>query len=298
MQKKIKRRLFLTAGVSVLGVAASGCGASVYSYDIEPAWIEINTLSLHLSRLDPHFDNYRIVQLSDIHSDLMWMDKPRLEHIVQLVNDQQPDIVAITGDFISGIVNDKKLAALTPLRSLRARDGVFAVLGNHDHWAEPWGEPVRIRRLLQDCGIHELNDRVHTLQRAGSMLHFVGLDDLWPDSDYIPPIWSHRDRLTRIVEGLPSAGTVILLVHEPDFADIAASVGRVDLQLSGHTHGGQVRIPFYGALRLPPLGQRYPSGLYRSGSMLHYTNRGVGMVSPLVRFNCRPEITVFACHPA
>jgi predicted MPP superfamily phosphohydrolase len=81
-------------------------------------------------------------------------------------------------------------------------------------------------------------------------------------------------------------------------ADIATSVGRVDLQLSGHTHGGQVRIPFYGALRLPPLGQRYPSGLYRSGSMLHYTNRGVGMVSPLVRFNCRPEITVFACHPA
>jgi predicted MPP superfamily phosphohydrolase len=91
-------------------------------------------------------------------------------------------------------------------------------------------------------------------------------------------------------------GAAILLVHEPDFADIAATAGRIDLQLSGHTHGGQVRIPGYGALHLPRLGKKYQAGLYQVNTMLHYTNRGLGMMEPQVRFNCRPEITVFTCN--
>jgi predicted MPP superfamily phosphohydrolase len=84
-----------------------------------------------------------------------------------------------------------------------------------------------------------------------------------------------------------------LLVHEPDFADVTAQVGRYDLSLSGHSHGGQVRVPFIGAIRVPPLSHQYPCGLYQVKNLQHYTNRGLGMVAPEVRLNCRPEITVF-----
>jgi predicted MPP superfamily phosphohydrolase len=83
----------------------------------------------------------------------------------------------------------------------------------------------------------------------------------------------------------------VLLAHEPDFADTSAATGRFALQISGHSHGGQVRLPFM-RLVLPQLGEKYPMGLYQVGGMYQYTNRGLGMVSPRVRFNCRPEITI------
>ncbi|HYN87535.1 MAG TPA: hypothetical protein VER55_03345, partial [Ardenticatenaceae bacterium] len=97
----------------------------------------------------------------------------------------------------------------------------------------------------------------------------------------------------RVLAHLPPDGAAILLAHEPDFADISAATGRFDLQLSGHSHGGQVIVPFAGPLIGPRYGQNYPVGRYQVGSMIQYTNRGIGMVAPLVRFNCRPEVTVF-----
>ena len=100
-------------------------------------------------------------------------------------------------------------------------------------------------------------------------------------------------RLNDVIEELKDESAAILLAHEPDFADLSSKTGRFDLQLSGHSHGGQVVVPFYGPLVLPYLGQKYPSGLYQVGEMLQYTNRGVGMIEPAVRFNCPPEITVF-----
>jgi predicted MPP superfamily phosphohydrolase len=97
---------------------------------------------------------------------------------------------------------------------------------------------------------------------------------------------------------LKDDSAAILLAHEPDFADISMRTNRFDLQVSGHSHGGQVVFPFYGPPILPYLGQKYPSGLYRVGSMLQYTNRGVGMIDPPIRFNCPPEITMFELQPA
>lgn len=296
--KTISRRTFLTAGLSALGGVVSGGSTALYAYQIEPAWLDIHPQPLHLSRLDPQFENYRIVQISDIHADLMWMDNPRFEEIVHLVNALQADLILITGDYLSGIINEQKLAVLSSLRFLHAPDGVFTVLGNHDYWGEPYWGPIRLRKHLHAWGIHELKNDTQTIKRGTGMLHLVGLDDLWPDSRYFTPLAAHRPLLVGLLEDLPATGAVILLVHEPDFADIAASVGRIDAQLSGHSHGGQVCLPLYGPLILPTLGERYPSGLYRTGTLLHYTNRGVGMMSPLVRFNCRPEITVFTCHRA
>jgi predicted MPP superfamily phosphohydrolase len=98
--------------------------------------------------------------------------------------------------------------------------------------------------------------------------------------------------LHQLTTSLPGEGAAILLVHEPDFADVAAYNQRIDLQLSGHSHGGQVRIPFYGPLILPALSRTYPKGLYSISNMLLYTNRGLGMLPPQLRFGCRPEIAV------
>jgi len=106
------------------------------------------------------------------------------------------------------------------------------------------------------------------------------------------------NRLDQVLASLPADGAAILLAHEPDFADTSAAAGRFDLQISGHTHGGQINLPLIGPPILPEMGQKYPSGLYNIGDMLLYTNRGVGVTTVNARFNCRPEITVFTLEPA
>ncbi|TMC22901.1 MAG: metallophosphoesterase [Chloroflexi bacterium] len=291
----LKRRDILKyTGIAGMGAVVAGSGSLFYMGTIEPAWLDVVSVNLHLSRLAPAFNGYRIVQLSDIHADMTWMDAGRLSYVVGAANAQNPDLIVITGDFVTYLY-DGMADTLSVLKGLRARDGVFAVLGNHDHWSDA----NEVSTLIRAYGIQELNNRVHTIQRANTMLHLVGMDDLWvrPEDNYVP-VWAHQTILTPLLQTLPAEGAALLLVHEPDFADVAAATGRIDVQLSGHTHGGQVRLPGRGALRLPYLGKRYQAGLYRVQTMWHYTSRGLGTVEPQVRFNCRPEITVFTCRAA
>jgi predicted MPP superfamily phosphohydrolase len=256
-------------------------GGLVYVRKVEPEYVEVVPVSLVLPRLDARFDGYQVAQISDLHAD-SWMTPGRVLGLVKLVNEQEPDLVAITGDFASYsrfrslIRHASALAA--PLRRLRAPDGVVAVYGNHDHKSNP----QVVREVLTASGITELRNTVQTLRRGGAVLHLCGVDDVregTPDLD-------------RALQDLPEEGAAILLIHEPDFADESAAVGRFDLQLSGHSHGGQVGLPLIRYLFLPKLSRRYPSGLYRVGGMFLYTNRGLG-AHPRFRFNCRPEITVF-----
>ncbi len=104
---------------------------------------------------------------------------------------------------------------------------------------------------------------------------------------------ARKDRLDLVLEKLPEDSPAILLAHEPDFAEKSARTGRFALQISGHTHGGQVRLPWIGAPILPRNGHKYPSGFYRVGEMIQYTNRGIGLGGKALRYHCRPEITVF-----
>lgn len=275
-----------------LGTGATGCGSLLWSKYIEPQWVEVTTTRVSLPRLDPAFATYRIVQLSDLHVDGVWMNTDRLGSIVENTNALHPDLVVMTGDFVTGLHRDSR-AVLSRLQSIQARDGVFAVLGNHDHWTSA----DIIRSYLHEYGIRELADQVHTIVRGSALLHVIGMDDLWPSNRTLQPVWAHQGRLTSLLAGLPATGAAILLVHEPDFADVAASTGRIDLQLSGHTHGGQVRLPWSGAVRTAPLGEHYIAGCYRVQSMQVYTNRGLGMIPPRIRFNCRPEISLFICSP-
>jgi predicted MPP superfamily phosphohydrolase len=273
---RVRRRLRLPAAVA--GICVAGAGGVGYALGVEPAWTEVVPVRVTLTRLSPAYRGYRIVQLSDIHLG-DGMSRRRLEVIVRLANAQRPDLIALTGDFVTRAAERWAPDLVAGLCGLRARDGVVAVLGNHDYQA---GAAV-IRAALSASGVVELGNATHTLERDGARLHLAGVDD----------IWERKGRLDLVLARLPREGAAVLLAHEPDFADVSAASGRFDLQISGHSHGGQVVLPFYGPLYLPPFAERYPSGRYQVGRMVQYTNRGVGTLGRPLRFNCRPEITVF-----
>jgi predicted MPP superfamily phosphohydrolase len=234
-------------------------------------------VELTLPRLAPEFDGYRIVQFGDLHLD-DWSKPERLHRIVERVNEQQPDLVAITGDFASYSAKEFDAERLVEaLRGLRARDGCVAILGNHDYLTDV----KLVRRCMRDGGITELINSVRTLRRGDAALHVAGIDD----------VMEGKSRLDLVLWELPEDGAAILLAHEPDFADVSSATGRFDLQLSGHSHGGQVAVPFLRRLVLPPFSQRYTRGLYDVRGMIQYTNRGIGFVHARLRFLCRPEIT-------
>ena len=282
----------MTRRLVSLGTALGGAllGGLVYARYAEPYWISTERVELTLPRLAPPFDGYRIVQISDLHLD-GWMTKERLERIVALVNEQEPDLVAITGDFVA-VSTDYITDLPGPLGRLRTADGVVAVLGNHDHL----NDADAVRRALSSAGIVDVSNTILTLRRNGTALHICGVDS----------VLEGYDRLDEVLEALEDVepGCAILLAHEPDFADESSATGRFDLQLSGHSHGAQVRIPFLetpyivpllsrlGFSFVPPLIYEYPSGLYRVGEMYQYTNRGLGVIFARFRLNARPEITV------
>jgi predicted MPP superfamily phosphohydrolase len=272
-----RRQLLKRAGLLALGTVVVGSGWE-YTTGIEPDWLDIQPVTLTLPRLAPAFDGYQVVQFSDIHMS-SWMTRARLADVVGVVNAQGADLIALTGDFVSNLSDAIAQDLIDVLGTLRAPDGTVAVLGNHDHWTDA----AVIHRVIQESGMVDLTNTVHTLDRGGVPLHLAGVDD----------IWEQHDRLDDVLGQLPQDGAAILLAHEPDFADTSAATGRFDLELSGHSHGGQVIIPFVGPPHLPYLGRKYPLGRYQVGRMIQYTNRGVGMIPPRVRFNCRPEITVF-----
>lgn len=281
----LTRRTLLRAALRT-AVAMPLAGAAGFGYvrEVEPRWFDTEEHDLALPGLDPAFDGYRLVQLSDIHMD-RWMTGGRLGGVVDAINRLGADLIAITGDFVTPDPPDPHLAELLPqLRRLAARDGTVAVLGNHDHWTNA----AAVGATLRDAGVIELANAIRPIRRGAATLHLAGVDDTWAGRPDLGPLMAE----------LPVGAGAILLAHEPDFADLSGPTGRFALQLSGHSHGGQVSLPFLGAPILPPFGQKYPRGFFRVGGMTGYTNRGLGMIEPYGRFGCRPEVTVLTLHPA
>ncbi len=279
MAKLMSRRKFLritTAGVA--GIGLSGIAGSAYITRVEPDLVVITRLTIPVRNLPPAFNGFTLTQISDIHlAD--WMTLDRMMAIVKQVNALNPDAVAITGDFVSGIGPDTPAEITHFVSNLQARYGVFASLGNHDHWTHA----PTVHKAVTAGNAALLRNQHTGIQRGQSTLYVAGVDD----------VWEKHDDLNAALNGIPANSAVVLLAHEPDFADEVAKDNRVSLQISGHSHGGQVRLPGVGALALPEWGQKYQMGLYNINGMALYTNRGVGMVAPHVRFNCRPEITHF-----
>ncbi|KAB2867048.1 MAG: metallophosphoesterase [Anaerolineae bacterium] len=280
MSRHISRRQFLkTMALSTIATTSLGGGSWLYATEIEPEHVAIERTTLKISRLDPAFHGYKLAHISDLHMDHTWMTEERLLDLMRLVNEQKPDAIAITGDFVTDEAIPFENSLVKALQMLNPRDNTVAVLGNHDHWTNA----TIVRRAIGKSGITDLNNAVYTLRRGDAMLHLCGVND----------IWENQHRLDLVLQDLPADGAAILLSHEPDYADVSSQIGRFDLQLSGHSHGGQVQVPFVGPVALPYMAHKYPSGLYTVNGMYQYTNRGLGMVSPQVRVNCPPEITIF-----
>ena len=281
---RLSRRDFLKLlGVAALDFVLLAIGGVGYGFLMEPNQFKVETVRLKLPRLARSFSGLRLAQISDIHMG-GWMNGKRLQRVADLVIDQKPDLLLITGDFLIGhdalTISQQSIQDLIlELSRLSSSFPTFAVLGNHDYWTDV----ETVRHILTSSGTTDLTNAVSTLKRGEDSLHICGVDD----------IWEGDARLDDVISQLADGGPAILMAHEPDFADTSAATGRFDLQLSGHTHGGQVVLPFIGPPILPHLGRKYPSGLYQVGEMIQYTNRGVGMARLPVRINCPPEITVF-----
>lgn len=283
-EKELTRRDFLkllkTVVIDFTLLTVGGLG---YGYLMEPKRVVVEKVSLTLQRLPSAFSGIRMAQISDIHMG-GWMNAKRLQEVVNMVVNENPDLFLLTGDFLIGHDFDENsmrhlnetAEILSPLtRSVPS----FGVLGNHDYWTDS----DAVRDMLKSCDIMDLTNTISTISRGDDKLHLCGVDD----------VWMGDVRLNSVLNELPDNDVAILLAHEPDFADESALTGRFDLQVSGHTHGGQVVLPFFGPPVLPYLGRKYPSGLYKVGNMFQYTNRGVGMARMPIRFNCPPEITIF-----
>lgn len=286
-EPKWTRRNLLRAGVRLgtLGMAA-GLSGTAYAAEIEPDWVEIKRLELKLKRLPRAFDGFRIAHISDIHIEGGDMVK-RFPSLCDLVSAQGADAIAMTGDYSAYGGDWQGEALFQGFRRLKAPAGVFAVMGNHDHRRSGDSDPdtgVRlVRRAFARAGVQELPNRAVVLTRDAQTLCIAGFDDAMTGHAYFPDITAD----------MPKGSAAVVLHHEPDFADVWAPSKCFDLMLSGHSHGGQIALPFFGPLRLPPFSEKYPRGLYQVGDMKLYTNRGLGTISLPIRFCARPEITVF-----
>jgi predicted MPP superfamily phosphohydrolase len=264
----------MSVGVSLKRFMSLAIGSVDYA-----KWnsLEITRLRVALPNLPRAFDGLTLVQVSDLHMG-EWMTLSRMQYVAEQVNALRPDVIALTGDFVGALRADTPSELSRSLRALRAREGIFGVLGNHDHYTHA----PTVRRAIRNAGnVQLLSNENAIIERGEQRLYIAGLDDIERNQHDLP----------QALNGIPHSAAVILLAHEPDYADEVAKTGRVGLQLSGHTHGGQVRVPGIGAPVLPVLGRKYPMGLYVVDDLLLYVNRGVGMVSLYLRVNCRPEIT-------
>jgi len=284
--KRFTRRRFLFAGAA-LAAGAAVLGADGLAESNHPRVVRVD---IALARLPRAFDGYTIAQVSDFHYEEHFSAVP-IAKSVEMVNRLAPDLTVLTGDFVTVPVFEwrKFLAqaaatALPCARILKQLAGPkFAILGNHD----VVGYPETVLAALETNEIPVLRNRALPLERNGARIWLAGVDDVLKGHPNLP----------RTLAGIPPGEATILLAHEPDFADQAVR-RPVDLQLSGHSHGGQVWIPGIGAPWLPTLARKYPRGLYRIGQLILYTNIGIGTIRAPIRINCPPEVTLITLRSA
>jgi predicted MPP superfamily phosphohydrolase len=274
-----RRRFLQLSGLGAAGVLAYSVG------EYERHHLEITHRTVELARLSPALDGVRIAQISDIHFE-QYTEPDFLRHVVDQVNRLAPDLVVLTGDFISEGPMPKAYGAKSSYRCAEILTGIdcpgrWCVLGNHDAVVDP----TMVTDALETHGLPVLANAHVPFERNGARLWIGGVKDIGesdPDLHLATP------------RGLQTASEpVILLAHEPDYADRVVKHGGVDLMLSGHTHGGQVRLPLIGALYTPLLGRKYIEGMFHLQNGLHlYVNRGIGAVGVPFRLDCRPELTL------
>ena len=270
----LTRRRFLNALVvtPLIGVA----GISAYARLVEPYSYRISETDVFIRNLPERFENFRITQLTDIHHSRI-VGIAEVRNVVELAQQTKPDMFVLTGDYATSYRRFIEPCA-EALASLNAPEGVWAVLGNHDHYTDP----ELTTRALERRHIAVLNNALTTVQRGPDSLQLSGVDD-WS--------WNAVD-WERAFAGRKPATPTILLSHQPSVLDLDQTQ-EVALILSGHTHGGQIRVPWLGApARLATRDLKYDRGLFQRGETQLYVSSGTGVIGLPVRFGVRPEIAV------
>ncbi|MGE6631184.1 metallophosphoesterase [Bacillus sp. NPDC077027] len=283
--KHISRRQFLkgAAGIGVLGFITSTFGYGYARY-IEPHTFESVYLTIKDSQLPKAFHNFKIAQFSDIHLSDSFTEKD-IRKVIEQINAENPDIIVFTGDLVdfqSSINEHDKAKAY--LKDLQARHAKIAICGNHDYGS--FGIDL-YEETMMACGFTLYKNAVFHLEIDKERIQIATLDDLMMS---VP----NYELIKREVS--PSLFTM-LLVHEPDAALELKQVP-INLQLSGHTHGGQVQLPFYGPILTAPFGVTYIEGLYKMENKRIYVNRGLGTTRLPLRFLAKPELTFFTLKSA
>lgn len=247
--------------------------------------VEVAQVALPVRGLPPALKGVVACQISDLHLD-MDEDVERLELAVDVINREKPEFVFLTGDYFSGPDTMRRYVGAfgRALARLAPKVGVFAVAGNHDHWSSF----DTIAEALDRAGVDLLSNANRTLKLKGEQLVIVGIDDLW----------SRRAEPSRAFKGVAPDAANIVLAHNPDTALYARHLNP-GVMLSGHTHGGVVRIPFYGSplSSILRIGKQFYAGLNLYEDFYIYTNRGLGTFWLRIRINCRPEISRFSLTP-
>lgn len=264
--------------------AAGGVVVAADSVLLAPNYPRVVRREIVLRRWPERLNDFKIALLSDFHYDPYFSAHP-LKAAIGMVNDLRPDLIALTGDFVSLPLfsrNDEKAAlAADPcanlLRQMKAPHGLWAVLGNHDYFTDP----DHVTTSLHSQGIRVLANQSIAIEQNGARFWLAGVND----------VLSETAILDDTLKPIPRDEATVLLAHEPDYADYVSRFP-VDLQLSGHSHGGQIRLPFARPLYLPDMAKKYVWGLYQIGPLTLYTNPGLGTVAVPVRLNCPPEITL------
>jgi len=272
------RRPLRRPALTLLSLGRSELGAQKPLWLIDP---EITNTTIWLHRLPPVLEGLKIVHLTDIHHSL-FTPLEEVERAVHLANRLEPDVVALTGDYVT-----LSTAYIGPvaraLGRLRARRGVFAVLGNHDFQVNA----DEVTHALRSHHIRVLRNSRHPIHAGGRTLWMLGVDDLWWNSDDLPAA----------LESVPARDAKVLLCHNP-LGIWQASARGIDLVLSGHTHGGQVRLPGFRSLYRSKLGERFVEGWNRLHGTQIYVSRGIGKVVVPIRVACPAEIACLHLHRA
>jgi predicted MPP superfamily phosphohydrolase len=260
----------------------SGLAVCAYGVLVRRRWYRVVEREVSVPGLDGRLDGFRIAHLSDLH---IGTHTPRAWGMrwARSANRRNPDIAVVTGDMVtSGVDFHPDVADV--IGELRAPGGVFASMGNHDYFGE--GEPLV--SLLHARGVRLLRNEGVVLEHRGAKLWVAAIDDTW----------TRRDDLASAMRDGPAGATSLLLAHDPHRFDAAADAG-AHLVLSGHTHGGQVAMPFlYRTLNLARLTHRYTVGFYRRGASVLYVHPGLGTTGPPMRLGVAPEVTILVLRAA
>lgn len=249
---------------------------------VEPRWVEITHPTAVVAGLPPAFAGLKVAVLTDIHHG-PYLSRKRVRRIVELANTQTPDVTVILGDIVH---RDARYIrpAWAELSRLRAPLGVYSVLGNHDYWEGA----SETRQAMAEAGVTDATQRASPLERQGQRIYLVGLDDVWE---------GHAD-LTATMRQVGPNDIALVITHNPD-AFMQQWDVRARVWFAGHTHGGQVVLPWL----MPPVvpsqyGQTLRAGWVERDGCRIYVSRGLGCITPPLRLNCRPELPVIELRRA